>query len=93
MSDVVQALEAKVLQIEEELRSAKRDLHNARVAAGPISIGDVVRNKRNGKLGRVIDIDTRFGWRNPCVVVNPQKKNGEFGIVERRWYYWEPTHD
>lgn len=86
MSEEITRLEAEVREATQALNEAKQALHAARLAAAPVSVGDVVRSRhQDGKLGRVVRVHPRWNGKL-WVVVNPMKKNGEFGIAERNWY-------
>lgn len=89
MSDEITRLENRVAEARAALREAEQALEAARVAASPVSVGDIVRRQKDGKLGRVVKVD--LSWQSkPWVTVNPMKKNGEYGTAERNWYgYWD----
>jgi hypothetical protein len=89
----IEDLEAKVERLNAKLRDARRKLHNARLAASPVKVGDVVLSKR---WGECLVTHVNVGWRaKPSVIAVPRKKNGEFGKAQRHLYSdWElPTTD
>jgi hypothetical protein len=85
-ADEIAMLEAKVKSLRAELDDYTNLLHNAKVAAAGVSLGDVVVSK--GKRYRVSSIDP--SWDKAWVKGNPERKDGTFGTAERHLFEnWE----
>jgi hypothetical protein len=86
----IAVLEAKVKALRTELADYENLLHNAKVAAAGVSLGDIVLHK--GKRYRVSSIDPY--WSPAWLKGNPERKDGTFGAAERhlfdRWERIEP---
>jgi hypothetical protein len=90
-ADAIERLEQDVRSLRLQLVAAEAALREARIAACPLKVGDVIelRNKWHEEAP----------WKGPCRVArviprrgyidftyNPQKKNGEWSKVKRNAY-------
>lgn len=85
-ADEIAVLEAKVKALRAELADYIGLLHNARIAAAGVSLGDIVLS--GGKRYRVSSIDPE--WSKAWLKGNPERKDGTFGVAERLLFEnWE----
>ena len=80
----IEDLERKVQSLQDKLRAAKKALQNAKLAAAPVKVGDIVVTQR-GTRHRVCHVDVRMSGR-PWVSGNPERKDGSFGTAVRYLY-------
>jgi hypothetical protein len=88
MSEEIKAMEEEVRRLRLDLEDARRRLNDARIVEVGVSVGDIVRGKRDGNTYRVARIDPRHScaW----ITANPMRKDGTYGTAERNLYEnWE----
>lgn len=83
MADI-ERLQKRVADLYAQLRDAEAELMEAKLAACPVKIGDIVASTRTGVKHRVTEVDVRF--RKTWVIGNPLKKDGTFGAAKRYLY-------
>jgi hypothetical protein len=79
----ISELEELVDSLRLQLREAEHALREAKLAAAPVHVGDIVRS--GGKLYRVTHVDVE--WTRPWLKGNPQRKDGSYGTAERHLYH------
>jgi hypothetical protein len=76
-------LERKVESLRAQLRDAEGKLRNARLAVAPVKVGDVL-STNDYPEARVCRVTPEYG--SYTIVVNPRRKDGEWGTSERYVY-------
>ena len=82
-------LESEVALHRERLKRAEKKLLDAKIAAAPVRVGDLVTSHRYPGLLLVREVDVSW-LKNPWIKASPKKKNGEWMDAARALYNdWE----
>lgn len=75
-----------------ELNQVRAAIQTREVELSGVTLGQIVRNKKDNKLYRVVEIDAK--WMRPWLKGSPQKADGSFGTSIRHLFdNWEVVEE